>query len=145
MTVISFADYRSAKPVVLPRWTGERATPYGARRAQWHKADLYLHFLLDLRQVSDYAKILSDRYGVEDGSAYKDLNDGWELLARIKAAQVALLLTPVCTQGHLEIKRRYAKHLEYLPVEAAAVAQALEADIAFLAIPKRDRRKAVQS
>ena len=107
---------------------------------------MHLEFLENLRSVAMHAKILCERYDLKEGREYKDLCDS-ELLDRIRSAEAALLLAPVYCKANLEKKHRIIKRcLPYLEIDAGALATALEADSAYLAVPRRARKTAaVQS
>lgn len=160
MTVIDFAAHRSARQTpmvqVAPRLENGFAKPLSSVPSQsaenpkdcekrswlWQKAEMRLLFLENLRSAASYARILSERYGVEDGREYKDLAD-YELLDGIRDAQAMLLLTPVYRKADLEKKHRIMKHaLPYLEIDPRMLERELAADAAYLAIPKRARRAA---
>ena len=103
-----------------------------------------LDFLKYLRGAASYAKILYKEYDLKDGEAYIHLSDS-ELLDSIRDAQAMLLLADVSRKTDLEKKHRIMKQsLPYLDIGAALLTKQLQADAAYLAIP-RGARKAVQS
>ena len=144
MTVIEFSAHQRLRPAATPC---HATTPKDRDGRDWHwnKAEMHLEFLERLRSVAMYSRILCERYNIKEGEAYKGLDD-FELLGRIRAAQAVLMLTPVYRKANLERKHRVLKRCQrYIEVDARALAKVLAADAAYLAIPKGERRKAVQS
>lgn len=137
MTVIDFATCQRAR---RPLGRGVEICTPASRWQTWRKAELHLEFLCRLRDLAHSSRMLFEQYGEAEGLAYKDLDRDFSLLDQLRAAQAALLLTPIHRKADLETKQRLIKRASpYIPIDNAALQRALAADAAYLAIPKSKR------
>ncbi len=116
------------------------------RWRRWRRAKLYLEFLEAQRAAALAAGSLFDHHALTNDAdilAYKDLDSEFVLLDKIREAQSILLLTPVSRKYELNYKRHLIAHKVHLMVgvDPAKMAEVLNADEAYVAIPGASRNK----
>jgi hypothetical protein len=125
---------------------GEIMKPTKKRRWNFARAEMYLQFLNARREVENCGHMLFDRYAIPECASYhsQTADDHWAWAEKIGAAKIALLLTPVSCRAELYLKRSIlARGTCASEKERAAIDGVMQADEAYLAIPRQHRNAAL--